>query len=355
VNGIELSRRLWADAVEPILAQRFAELDVAAALIGGGSEVLHFDDEISQDHHWGPRVLLFVRSEDLGRAEEIDDVLARELPLEIVGVPTNFAPPLEDGSRLPQAVAQGPVSHRVEIHTVGAFFRKEVGFDPLADVSAADWLVTPTQQLLRVTAGEVFADPIGELTEARRRLGFYPHDVWLYAMAGEWRRIGQLEHLHGRAGSRGDELGSRLIAARLVEVLMRLGFLQERRYAPYPKWFGSAYALLARHEQGLLEAVLAASSWQEREAALVAACSAVAVAHNALAITGHVDPEPRQFHDRPFRIIGGDRFVDALRSAVRDPSVLQLDHDAGAIDAVSANVDLLTRPALWARCRSLYV
>jgi hypothetical protein len=354
VRGLELSRRLWAEAVAPILARRFPELDAAAALIGYGSEVLGFDDDVSQDHHWGARLFLFVRGEDLGRAEAIGETLAAELPLEIGRVPTNFAPPTEDGSRMPQAIAQGPVAHRVEVHTVGAFMRSELGFDPLQGVAVTDWLVTPSQKLLRVTAGEVFADPIGELTDARARLAWYPHDVWLQVMAGEWRRIAQFEHLHGRAGSRGDEIGSRLIAARLIEPIMRLAFLQARRYAPYPKWFGSAYELLDRPERSALEAALAASNWREREAALVEAYELLARAHNALGVTEPVDPEPRQFFGRGFRIIGGDRFVAALREAIADPEVLRIEHEAGAIDSVSTNVDLLTRPWLWERVRSLY-
>ena len=354
MRGLDLSRRLWVEGVEPILERRFVGLDAAAALIGYGSEVLGFDDESRKTIIGARGCFCSSVAMILAQPEEIDRVLANELPLEIGGVPTNFAPPTEDGSRMPQAIERGPVAHRVEVHTVSAFMRSELGFDPLDGVSVADWLVTPTQKLLRVTAGEVFADPIGELTAARAHLAWYPHDVWLQVMAGEWRRIAQLEHLHGRAGSRGDELGSRLIAARLVETTMRLGFLQARRYAPYPKWFGSAYATLGRTERPALDGVLAAGSWQDREAALVEAYMVLAVAHNELDVTPFVDPEPRQFYGRPFRIIGGDRFVAALRSAIEDPELLRLEHEAGAIDFVSTNVDLLTRPALWARVRSLY-
>jgi hypothetical protein len=255
---------------------------------------------------------------------------------------------------MPLAVEHGPVDHRIDVHTVSAFMRSEIGFDPLEGVSVADWLVTPTQQLLRVTAGKVFADPIGELTAAREALQWYPHDVWLLVMSGEWRRVAELEHLMGRAGSRGDELGSRLIGARLVEALMRIGFLQARRYAPYPKWFGSAYALLGRPEQAALEAVLAAPTWQKREAAVVEVLRAAAVAHNELAVTAPVDPEPRPFHGRGFRVLHADLITQVLREAIQDPDVRGIDHDAGAIDSVSTNVHLLTDPPFWRRLTSLY-
>ena len=48
-----------------------------------------------------------------------------------------------------------------------------------------------------------------------------------------------------RAGQAGDELGSSLIGARLVHNIMNLCFLQEKQYAPYPKWFGTAFGRLA--------------------------------------------------------------------------------------------------------------
>jgi hypothetical protein len=33
-------------------------------LLGNGSEVLGFDTELSTDHDWSPRVVLFLRDED---------------------------------------------------------------------------------------------------------------------------------------------------------------------------------------------------------------------------------------------------------------------------------------------------
>ena len=65
------------------------------------------------------------------------------------------------------------------------------------------------------------------------RFKYYPRDVWLYLMASGWNRIGQEEHLMGRAGLAGDEIGSALIGSRLVRDLMRLCFLMEQQYAPY--------------------------------------------------------------------------------------------------------------------------
>jgi hypothetical protein len=352
VRGLELSRRFYLEAVLPILQRRFPRLDHTAALLGSGSEVLGFDDDTSTDHHWGPRVQLFLR--DLVHAEELHEALANELPVEFAGYPTNFGPPEPSGSRLLVPVESNPVAHRVEIETVAGFMEEQLGFDPLSGIEIADWLVTPSQRFLAVTAGEVYADATGDLTAARNSVAWYPDDVWLLVMAGQWRRISQLEHFMGRTGLRGDETGSRLITARLVEDVMRLAFLHERRYAPYPKWFGSAYARLGRPEEPALAAALGAGSWTEREEALSDAYRLVASAHNELGVTAALDPEVRQFYGRPFQVPDSNRFVDALRAAITDPTVRAIEHEAGAIDAVSDNTDVLTRPWLWRPLRALY-
>ena len=352
VRGLELSRRFYFEAVRPVIERRFPRLEHAAALIGSGSEVLGFDDDVSTDHHWGPRVQLFIR--DLAPAAEVDRVLAEELPVSFAGFSTHFGEPDEHGVRLLAPARSGPVAHRVELLTVREFFGDELGFDALAPITAADWLAAPSHVLLELTAGEVFADPIGELAAARAALEWYPHDVWLVVMAGHWRRVSQLEHFVGRTGSRGDDVGSRLLAADLVRDLMRLGFLHERRYAPYPKWLGTAYAALGRPEAPALAAALAAPDWRRREQALADAYRHVAESHNQLAATEPVDPEPREFYGRGFLVLFADRFVDALRAAIQDEHVRAIDHDAGAIDSVSDNTDVLTRPCVRRRLIRLY-
>ncbi len=58
VSGLELSRQFYSEAVRPILDARFSSLPHSAALLGRGSEVLGYDDEMSTDHDWKPRPAL---------------------------------------------------------------------------------------------------------------------------------------------------------------------------------------------------------------------------------------------------------------------------------------------------------
>jgi hypothetical protein len=352
VQGLELSRRFYFEAVRPILEREFPQVEHAAALIGHGSEILGYDDERSRDHQWGPRVQLFMR--DLACVDEIAQAMANMLPRTVAGVPTNFGPTEEEGTVVVTDLETGPINHRVESMVLADYFRAELGVDPLEGFTTADWLATPTQRLLESTAGEVFVDPIGDLTRVRELLAWYPHDAWLLVMAGHWRRVSQLEHFLGRTGSIGDELGSRVIAAWLVRDLMRLSLLQEQRYPPYWKWLGTAYAKLGRPESAELARALAADDWPAREEALVNAYEAVARRHNELEVTEHVDPTVRPFWGRPFRVLFADRFADALRAAIADPSLRAVDHQAGAVDSVSDNVDFLDQPSLFRELVGLY-
>jgi uncharacterized protein DUF4037 len=338
--------------VRPILDRDFPEFEHAAALIGHGSEVLGFDDETSRDHEWGPRVYLFTREST--DAAAVEERLARELPSSFAGFPTHFGPTDEAGIARLAEIAAGPIAHRVQVLVLRDYLHERVGVDPLDGFTVVNWLTTPTQRLLELTRGEVFSDPVGDLTRVRELLAWYPHDVWLYAMAGHWQRIAEYEHFVGRAGSRADELGSRWITASLVRDLMRLAMLQERRYPPYAKWLGAAYAELGRPEQEALERALAAADWEAREEALVEAYDAVALRHNDLGVTVEVDPRVRRFWGRPFRVLFADRFTRALQAAISDPALRRIDAAFGTIDAVSDNTALLVRPAQWRKLEDLY-
>ncbi|MEV4639973.1 DUF4037 domain-containing protein [Actinoplanes sp. NPDC049548] len=339
MSGTDLARRFYLAAVRPLLGAR----PHAAALLGDGSEVLGFDDDVSADHDFGPRLQVFlppgVPEPDLGA-----------LPETFEGFPVRFP-------------YGGRMGHQVELTTVAGFCTTRLGVDPVDGLSLQDWLVTPTQTLAGLTGGAVFHDPDGELARRRTRLTWYPDDVWRYALAAGWLRVAQEEAFVARAGSTGDDLGSRVIAGRLVRELMRLAFLVERRWAPYPKWFGAAFARLdlAAGAGPLLAEALAAPDWRAREAALVTAASRIAAATNALGLATAVDPAPRPYYTRDIRVVGADRFVVALTAAIEDPPVRALLERLGVrrggpigslpgtIDQVSDSTDVLTEPG---RCRA---
>jgi hypothetical protein len=360
IPGLELNAGFYAEVVAPILADAFPRLRYAAALIGYGSDVLGYDTSRSTDHEWGPRLWLFLAEEgNPSLAEAIRTILAERLPSAYRGFSTHFGEPGGDGVRSMTPHPGGPIAHKIEVYPLRPALTSWLGVDPCGELSAVDWLLMPHQKLLEITAGRVFHDGLGALGAARATLAWYPRDVWLYLIAAQWSRIAEQEAFVGRAGEVGDELGSALVAASLVRDLMDLCFLCERRYAPYGKWFGTAFAELACAPRllPLFRDALRAETWREREEFLAPAYELVAGMHNALGITAPIDPRPRPYHERPFRVLHAERFAAPTAAAIADPAVRAIVERAGLIgslDQVSDNTGVVSDPAIAARLRALY-
>lgn len=348
IPGIQVCERYYWQVVRPLLDQHFGALPHAAALLGNGSEVLGFDTALSTDHDWSPRVVIFLRAEaHANYAGQIEDLLDANVPDIFLGYPT----------RIELTHTAGETRQRSTVHTLQSFSVQQLGMDATQPLSPADWLVTPQQQLLTVTAGAVYHDGIG-LQEFRDALAWYPHDVWLYLLAAGWTRISQEEHLMGRAGMVGDEIGSAVIGARLVRDVMRLCFLMERTYAPYPKWFGTAFKRLrcAPALEPHLQLALTASTWQEREQHLAPAYEHLAGMHNALGLTAPLPTTVTSFFDRPFQVIALHGFAGVLLDQITEPTMKRIAQRRciGGIDQFSDSTDVIEDKQLRVMMKRLF-
>ncbi|MBV9899317.1 MAG: hypothetical protein JO020_34615 [Chloroflexi bacterium] len=84
-------------------------------------------------------------------------VLAEELPLDVVGYPTNFRSFEGNEAHLGHLghmhrVSSPPINHGVMLSTVPRYFRANLGVDPLQTVEPLDWLVMSEQSLPMLTA-----------------------------------------------------------------------------------------------------------------------------------------------------------------------------------------------------------
>jgi len=217
--ALELNREFFREVVAPIIAP-WAH---SAALLGWGSDILGLDSPRSTDHGWGPRLQVFVAEHDV---DAVRVAIDEGLPERFRGWPVRYGW---------DAI---PVRHHVDVTTLGEWLQIQLGLDPRLGMDVEDWLVIPQQQILGVVRGAVYADQAGELEDVRSLLRWYPNDVWLWMLACQWQRIAQEEAFLGRTAEVGDELGSRVVAARLVRDLMRLCLLMGRRTSPTPS--GSA-------------------------------------------------------------------------------------------------------------------
>jgi hypothetical protein len=338
--GIGLSRRFYQTLVAPLLQHHFPSVPYAAARIGMGSEVLGYDTKMSADHDYGPCVQIFLpetRFETV--ADEMTALLDRALPETFEGWKIRYATRVRPPSGENRKPGMLGGDHGVELYTLPAWCDRMLGRQFETALSARDWLSYPEQLFLMVTAGGVFRDKVGDLTALRDRLAYFPRDIWLYKLSAQWGRIAEERAYVGRTGDVGDEIGSGVIAGRMVENIMRLAMLTERRYAPYPKWFGTAFSRLACATtlSPMLEAVLAARTWPEREQWLMRACEFLAELQLSEKIPGATAPTVGVLHGRPFRFVDTVAISDRLREAIEDDQIRCLPEFGGVDQYISSN------------------
>src|SRR4051812_35302755 len=181
LTGVELARLFHEEAVAPLLARTLPGLRHTAGRFGHGSDVLGFDDRISRDHGWGPRVDLLLEEDGFEEARAaVDQALRTGLPARFRGYSTSYR------NHVRVDVAGPPIDHYVEIGSLERLLGQELGIRGADGWSPVDWLVAPEQRLLEVTGGALFRDDLG-FAEIRRKLAFYPEDVRLHLMAAQWR------------------------------------------------------------------------------------------------------------------------------------------------------------------------
>lgn len=339
---LQRSQALFIEHIHPILSETFPALKYDAGLIGTGSEILGYDDEQSTDHDYRPRTYIFLSTLDANAVgKDVEKILRQKLPKTFQGYST-----MTDISDDPRSRC---------VHSLAEYMEGYFGMDITHGLQPNQWLLLPEQKLLSFTSGAVFHSARGTLQAYRDELSYYPEQVWLYRMACQWQRIGQEEHFMGRAGSRGDELGSHIIATRLVHDIMKLAFLQERKYAPYIKWFGTAFAELdvAPRLSPILQSVMSATQWIERERYLSKAYETVAEKHNTLSVTPSMPTTVSSFHGRPFLVIHAENFATALQKKITEPLLRTLPL-IGAVDQMSDNTDVLENAEVTKKAKSFY-
>lgn len=329
-DGRELSQAYCEQVVRPVLNSRWPSLPHSAGRLGVGSDVLGFDTETSRDHDWGLRLSLLVEAPMI---DQVHSFLDEALPDEFHGWPTRFA-----------FTGRTHKVHHVEVDSVSGFATDRLGFDPRDGLNVVDWLSMTGQSVLEVTGGPVFVDMTGEISDVRSLLKWYPNDLWRYVIACAWLRVEEELPLMGRAGDRRDELGSRVIATRLVGVLIHLAFLIERQWAPYPKWRGTLLGQLrcAADNKPLLADALEASDWQTRQRALSEALDRMLEAQRAAGLPAPA-PATVPFWDRPFRQ-PNELIAASLLETVADPAVRALPRGRGGAEQRSDNVAILVSP-----------
>lgn len=286
----------------------------SAGLIGYGSDVLGYDDEVSQDHMWGPRFYMFLSNNDIEKKVEIFETLSEFLPYQYKGYSVNFTEPdpNDNGVQHAKFISSGKVNPLIFIQTFDEFLYDELGTSDLENLHALDWLSFSEHRLLSLVSGKMFVDKL-HIADKLMLLKYYPNDVRNYLIASNWDIIASEQAFVKRCGETGDEIGSLIICTRIAERLMRLCFLYKKVYAPYSKWFGTAFDKLDIdvNIKKSIYAALHAETIDLREDSLVKSQALVADLHNKSEITPFIDYKIESYFGRNIKVIFAEKFAEA--------------------------------------------
>ncbi|MDP6111471.1 MAG: DUF4037 domain-containing protein [Planctomycetota bacterium] len=264
MNGIELSRGLFEEVLLPMIENSRPEIarQMGCGVFGNGSDAAGLDDEISRDHHWGPRTqILLPHRLFQSTGEEFHRFLDKELPKTYRGLPI---------LRVQQA-ASG-----VTVENMDEFFRKFTGYAQ-APRTLKGWFKCTEADLFHATNGEVWHDPGGRLTQRREGFGYFPEIIWKKKVA-DWCMFltgRDAAYNVNRCYRREDWASATMFLGQAVKRAMELGFLLNRQYAPYTKWLHRLFVrlpVLAKQVDPLLQEALHNPNWHKKVMALVRIC-----------------------------------------------------------------------------------
>ncbi len=335
VPGMDLNEAFYHDVVGPLMTKHFPELTYSAGLVGSGSDVLGFDSPKSMDHNWGPHLHIFFSEPDfVASKHKVDEILRQNLPYEYKGFPTHFTKGDKYRISIPKLKKSGPIHHLFYFWTPESFFMKFLGFDIKRKPSFRDWLLFPQQALIEITAGKLFHDDLG-MIDLRKSFAHYPEDIWKYMLSIQWGKIRDVIQFQARSGEEGDELGSYVSTARNVHTAMFLCFLLEKKYAPYEKWFGTAFnswLTCAPKMRPLLLRVFREKDWLQRQHLLAEIHQELGHMTNKLKIAKPGSTKVIDYFDRGYPCVDAWQYEKNLLDAIENEQLRNMKFQMGSID-----------------------
>lgn len=345
IPGLALNRSFYHDVISKLLTQEYPELPYAAALIGYGSDVLGFDTPTSMDHNWGPRMQIFLTEADFDHyGGQIDEMFRWKLPFSFQGFPTHFTDPRYDHTQTMLLATAYPLRHLIEVSTVKRYVAGRLPLTSLSDITLAEWARFTDQKLLELTQGEVFYDGLASLTRLRDQLRFYPRDIWLLRLTALWEAVSQQEAFIGRCRELHDLLNLKLLAARIVTLLMKICFYIERRYIPYSKWLGRGFQQLACAEtlQQQMVDIVSDTHPESIESKLARLYEHVIALNNANPELPKLENRIRNFFGRPYDVIFAETIIEKFMDSIEDDALKQTNLKTYALDIKVDITDLTT-------------
>ena len=226
IKGMELSELYFKNIYLPVLEKDFLDLyeKMAAGLAGEGSECFGYDDEMSQDHDFGPSCCIWLTQEDYEKyGRKLSDAL-ESLPKEFMGF------------RALNISEWG--NDRRGVLNMNDWYYKFLGMETYPS-NLYDWRLIPETALAAATNGKVFVDKLGEFTKIRDKLSeYFPEDIRLNKIATRCMKIAQSgQYNFSRCMKRNEIVAARMAEMEFLDEAVHMIYLLNRRYKPFYKWF----------------------------------------------------------------------------------------------------------------------
>jgi hypothetical protein len=267
MKGLELSRRYYEEVSRPAIEKNFCDriARMAFGLVGDGSECYGFDDEISQDHDFGPRVIIWLTAGDFSDfGTELQEAVSK-LPKKFLGY---------DGVNTSQ-YGEG----REGVFSIPVFYSKFIGLNRPPE-TINEWRMLPEVNLSIATNGEIFSDPVGEFTKFRNiLLAGYPEDVRLKKMAARCMKMAQSgQYNFARSIKRNEFVAARMASAEFIDAAASMIFLLNNKYKPFSKWMHRGLKplpVLGEESCNLLAELVSSNSYTTSERSIETLCSLI--------------------------------------------------------------------------------
>lgn len=243
MKGLELCHRFFRTYGEPMIKEKFYPYrnQIAAGMVGEGSECLGLDDSTSRDHDWGPGFCLWL-------ADETFDVIGKTLQEAYEKLPRVF---------MGFARKESLLSHKkIGVFRITDFYKQFTGL-PHTPQTLLQWSCLSDEYLCACTNGRVFYDPSGKFSEIRNQfLAFYPEDIRLLKIASKCMTCAQSgQYNFMRSVDRGEPFAAAYAQNIFCLEIMGLVFLLNKRFAPFYKWKHRAVKDLGSLGKGIHDAI----------------------------------------------------------------------------------------------------
>jgi hypothetical protein len=161
MKGINLCRNFWFDVGFPAIRKDLPE-SISFLAVGppAGSQCYGNDDEVSQDHGWGPGFVVWLTGDAYARFAQTLQLLLDGLLHEYLGYAWQVQP-----------------EHTCRVHELHRYTNYLVGY-PASPEATLDWLHIPELGLFEITHRPVFYDTPGQMTKHFASFQRYPAEVW---------------------------------------------------------------------------------------------------------------------------------------------------------------------------------